>query len=179
MKNKLIFSSLTIVALILSACASTTPMPSTATVAPVVPVTGLSTDTPVPAMPTDTVAVSTAAPSGPAVVNVAQNSSLGSILVDVKGMTLYLFTQDTPNTSTCYGGCVGYWPPLLTSGAPVGGMGVSASMLGTTKRTDGTTQVTYNGWPLYYFASDKSAGDTTGEGVQNAWYVVTPDGMKK
>ncbi len=60
------------------------------------------------------------------------------------------------------------WPPLLTTGAPTAGSGVTASMLGTTKRTDGTTQVTYNGWPLYYYVSDKAAGDTTGENVQGS-----------
>jgi predicted lipoprotein with Yx(FWY)xxD motif len=117
--------------------------------------------------------------SGAATINVGQNSTLGSFLVDSKGMTLYIFTKDTPNTSTCYGGCAGYWPPLLTTGAPIAGTGVTASMLGTTKRTDGTTQVTYNGWPLYYYVSDKAAGDTTGENVQSTWFVITPAGMQK
>ena len=112
-------------------------------------------------------------------VDVGQNASLGSFLVDSKGMTLYLFTQDTPNTSTCYSTCATAWPPLLTSAAPTAGAGVTASMLGTTKRTDGTTQVTYNGWPLYYWKNDKVAGDTTGENVQNVWFVVTPAGVKK
>ncbi|MGD0751228.1 MAG: hypothetical protein ABSA23_07450 [Anaerolineales bacterium] len=67
----------------------------------------------------------------------------------------------------------------MTSGAPTAGTGVTASMLGTTKRTDGTTQVTYNGWPLYYWVNDKVAGDTTGENVQNVWFVITPGGAKK
>jgi predicted lipoprotein with Yx(FWY)xxD motif len=116
--------------------------------------------------------------SSGAVVNVGQNSALGSFLVDSKGMTLYLFTKDTPNTSACYGGCASYWPPLLTSGAPVAGSGVTASMLGVTKRTDGSMQVTYNGWPLYYYVSDKAAGDTTGENVQSVWFVITPAGMR-
>jgi predicted lipoprotein with Yx(FWY)xxD motif len=117
--------------------------------------------------------------AGGAVVNVGQNSSLGPILVDANGMTLYLFTQDSPNTSSCYDGCSGYWPPLLTTGSPSAGTGVTASLLGTTTRTDGTIQVTYNGWPLYTYVSDKAAGDTTGENVQGSWFVVTPDGMKK
>jgi predicted lipoprotein with Yx(FWY)xxD motif len=94
-------------------------------------------------------------------------------------MTLYLFTKDTPKTSNCYDSCAAAWPPLLTDGAPTPGSGVDASLLGTTTRTDGSTQVTYNGWPLYYFANDKAAGDTTGEGIQNVWYVVTPEGMQK
>jgi predicted lipoprotein with Yx(FWY)xxD motif len=124
-------------------------------------------------------AATPAAATGPAVVDVGQNANLGSFLVDSKGMTLYLFTQDTPNTSTCYASCATAWPPLLTSGAPTAGAGVTASLLGTTKRTDGTTQVTYNGWPLYYWRNDKVAGDTTGENVQNVWFVVTPAGVKK
>jgi predicted lipoprotein with Yx(FWY)xxD motif len=124
-------------------------------------------------------AAAPASASAGAVVNIAQNAALGSFLVDAKGMTLYLYTKDTPNTSNCYNGCAAYWPPLLTSAAPVAGTGVTASMLGTTKRTDGTMQVTYNGWPLYYYMSDNAAGDTTGENVQNVWFVITPAGMQK
>jgi predicted lipoprotein with Yx(FWY)xxD motif len=117
-----------------------------------------------------------AAPSGPAMVNVAINAKFGSILTDDKGMSLYLFTNDTPNTSTCYNKCATFWPPLLTAGKPAGGSGVDATKFGTTTRTDGTTQVTYNGWPLYYYAKDKQPGDVTGEGVTNNWYVVSPTG---
>jgi predicted lipoprotein with Yx(FWY)xxD motif len=149
MKKKILFSSLMIVAFTLSACASGTPTPSAVQ------------------------------PSGPATINVSQNATMGSLLVDSKGMTLYLYTTDTPNTSNCYGPCAVAWPPLLTAGAPIAGSGVTASMLGTTTRTDGTTQVTYNGWPLYYYQTDKAAGDTTGENVQNVWFVVTPAGAKK
>jgi predicted lipoprotein with Yx(FWY)xxD motif len=149
MKNKILFSSLIIVALILSACASATPTPSAIQ------------------------------PTGPATVNVSQNATLGSFLVDSKGMTLYLYTTDTPNTSNCYGPCATAWPPLLTNGAPIAGSGVTGSLLGTTTRTDGTTQVTYNGWPLYYFQTDKVAGDTSGENVQGVWFVITPAGVKK
>lgn len=117
--------------------------------------------------------------AGGAMVNVSQNAALGSFLVDSKGMTLYLFTKDTPNTSNCYTGCIAYWPPLLTNGSPVAGTGVTATLLGTTTRTDGSTQVTYNGWPLYYYIGDKAAGDTTGENVQNVWFVITPAGVQK
>jgi predicted lipoprotein with Yx(FWY)xxD motif len=178
--KRILVPTFIVLALLASACASATP-----TAAPVVPVTGptattapvMPTDTVAAAMPTDTVAA--AMPSGPAVVNVGQNTALGSILVDSNGMTLYIFTKDTPNTSTCYGGCAKAWPPLLTTGAPTGGTGVTASMLGTTTRTDGTTQVTYNGWPLYYFDSDAAAGDTKGEGVATSWYVMTPAGTQK
>jgi predicted lipoprotein with Yx(FWY)xxD motif len=149
MKKKILFSSLMIVAFTLSACASATPTPSAVQ------------------------------PSGPATINVSQNATMGSFLVDSKGMTLYLYTTDTPNTSNCYGPCATAWPPLLTNGTPIVGTGVTASLLGTTTRTDGTTQVTYNGWPLYYFQTDKVPGDTTGENVQGVWFVITPAGVKK
>jgi predicted lipoprotein with Yx(FWY)xxD motif len=112
-------------------------------------------------------------------VNMGQNAALGSFLVDSKNMTLYLYTKDSPNTSNCYDQCATYWPPLLTTGDPAAGTGLTASMLGTTKRTDGTLQVTYNGWPLYYYVGDKVAGDTKGENVQGVWYVITPAGVQK
>jgi predicted lipoprotein with Yx(FWY)xxD motif len=94
-------------------------------------------------------------------------------------MTLYLYTQDTANTSTCTGSCAASWPPFLTNGAPVAGTGVTASMLGTITRADGTTQVTYNGFPLYYSNQDTAAGATNGEGVGSNWYVMTPAGTQK
>jgi predicted lipoprotein with Yx(FWY)xxD motif len=116
--------------------------------------------------------------SGPANVMVGKNDTLGSFLVDDKGMTLYLFTKDTPNTSNCYDKCATAWPPLLTAGNPVMGAGVDDSKLGTTTRKDGSVQVTYAGWPLYYFAKDTKAGDTTGQGVGSVWYVISPDGKQ-
>jgi predicted lipoprotein with Yx(FWY)xxD motif len=128
------------------------------------------------AAPAATQAPAAAAPSGPAHVALGKSDALGSFLVDDKGMTLYLYTKDTPNTSVCYDKCATAWPPLLTSGAPLGDTGLDASKFGTTSRTDGTTQVTYNGWPLYYFAKDKQAGDTTGQKVGSVWFVVSPAG---
>jgi predicted lipoprotein with Yx(FWY)xxD motif len=169
MKTKFLLSSLTLLALIVSACAPApaTPMPPAATSAPVVPVTGSSTNTPAPAP---------ALPGGPAAVNVGQSAALGSFLVDSKGMTLYIFTKDTPNISNCTGACANNWPPLLTNGAPIAGTGVSASLLGILTRADGGIQVTYNGLPLYYFAADKASGDTRGQAVKNVWYVLDPSG---
>jgi predicted lipoprotein with Yx(FWY)xxD motif len=114
--------------------------------------------------------------TGEAAVNVGQNDTLGSFLTDEKGMTLYLFTKDTPNTSNCYDKCATAWPPLLTSGDPVAGEGVDGALLGTTNRTDGTVQVTYNGWPLYYYEKDKAPGDVTGQDVGGVWYVVSTAG---
>ena len=108
------------------------------------------------------------AADGPA-VDVA-TSGLGDILVDADGVTLYLFTPDAQGASTCYDQCATNWPPL--EGAVSAGEGVDASLLGTVERTDGTVQATYNGWPLYYFASDEAAGDTNGQSLQDVWWVV-------
>jgi len=118
------------------------------------------------------------AASGATMVNLGKNDKLGSFLVDDKGMTLYLFTKDMPNTTTCYDKCATAWPPLLTTGSPVAGEGVDASKFGTTNRTDGTVQVTYNGWPLYYYAKDKAPGDVVGQDVGGVWYVVSAAGDK-
>jgi predicted lipoprotein with Yx(FWY)xxD motif len=124
-------------------------------------------------------------PSAPAAatatVSVAMNGKLGQILVDGNGRTLYLFEADKGSSSTCYGACATYWPPLLTGGAPMAGTGVNLSMLGTTRRTDGTTEVTYGGHPLYYVVTDHNPGDATGQAVSNfgaAWYVVGTNGSK-
>jgi len=117
-----------------------------------------------------------AAEAGPATVSLGTNDTLGSFLVDDKGMTLYLFTKDTPNTTVCYEKCAVAWPPLLTTGDAVAGEGVDASLLGTTTRTDGTIQVTYNGWPLYYYEKDKAPGDVVGQDVGGVWYVVSAEG---
>jgi len=120
---------------------------------------------------------STEAPSaGGVLVKVAQKEGLGAFLVDSRGRTLYLFLADTPTRSACTGGCAENWPPLLTSGAAQAGEGVDASKLGTLAREDGTTQVTYNGHPLYYFAGDAQAGDTHGQGIGGKWYLVSPAG---
>ena len=102
------------------------------------------------------------------------DSSLGSILVDGKGMTLYLFTKDTTNTSNCTGQCLVAWPRLI--GKPTAGKGVDDSKLGSFTRTDGSTQATYNGWPLYYWQKDTKPGDVTGQDVNNVWFVLDRDG---
>ncbi len=115
-------------------------------------------------------------PAAGSTVQVGKNGALGSFLVDDKGMTLYLFTKDTPNTATCYDKCATNWPPLLTTGAPVAGEGVDASKLGTAARTDGAVQVTYNGWPLYYYAKDVAPGDVVGQDVGGVWFIVSPAG---
>ena len=131
------------------------------------------------------VVASTPSPAPPvatgALINVG-STKLGQVLVDSRGLTVYLFLADKGTASSCNSAsCVQYWPPVLTSGAPQAGAGVDAALLSTTARADGGTQVTYAGHPLYRFAPDKNAGDVTGQGV-NAfgapWYVVSPSGSQ-
>jgi predicted lipoprotein with Yx(FWY)xxD motif len=113
-----------------------------------------------------------------ATVGVA-SSGFGNILVDSQGRTIYLFQQDTGTKSTCSGECASDWPPVRVSGQPKAGSGVNTSMLGTTPRSDGKPQVTYNGHPLYLFEGDSSAGDTNGQAITAfgaAWYVMSPAG---
>ncbi|MDO8530975.1 MAG: hypothetical protein Q7T26_02235 [Dehalococcoidia bacterium] len=109
-------------------------------------------------------------------VNIAKNATLGAVLADASGRTLYLFAKDEKNKSTCTGGCAQTWPPLLSKDAPKAGEGVTAAMLGTITRADGFTQVTYNGLPLYYFARDEKPGDVKGQNVGGNWFVVNPAG---
>jgi predicted lipoprotein with Yx(FWY)xxD motif len=108
-------------------------------------------------------------------------TSLGRILVDSKGRTLYLFEKDKNHHSACYGQCAAYWPPLLSHGKPLARPGVRRSLLGTTRRANGTTQVTYGGHPLYRYSGDTKPGQTTGEGLHffgGGWDVVSPAGKK-
>ncbi|HEY6758697.1 MAG TPA: hypothetical protein VI318_04380 [Baekduia sp.] len=111
-----------------------------------------------------------------------RHTSLGTILVDSKGRTLYLFEKDKTSKSTCSGACATNWPPMTTSGKPTASGSAKASKLGTSKRSDGSTQVTYNGHPLYLFVADKNKpGSTKGEGVDAfgaEWYVVGTNGKK-
>ena len=119
-----------------------------------------------------------AARGGGTVVSTAK-TSLGGVLVDSRGDTLYLFAKDTNGMSACTGQCATFWPPLIASGKPLAAAGAKASLLGTTKRADGRMQVTYNGHPLYTFTKDTKKGQTNGEGV-NAfgakWYALSPAG---
>jgi predicted lipoprotein with Yx(FWY)xxD motif len=116
-------------------------------------------------------------------VRTGQVKGLGTVLVDGQGLTLYLFVPDKQSgASTCYNACAQGWPPLLLPTGvttPVAGSGVKTSLLGTTPRTDGTTQVTYNKWPLYLWVGDSEPGQATGQGLNNLgglWYVLAPDG---
>jgi predicted lipoprotein with Yx(FWY)xxD motif len=127
---------------------------------------------------TSSTAATTATSATPASVGTA-STALGTILVDSQGRTLYLFTHDSGSTSTCTGACATAWPPLTSSGAPTASSAANASLLGTTKRADGSTQVTYAGHPLYRFVKDVSPGQTNGQGVTafgGSWFAVTAAG---
>lgn len=133
----------------------------------------------------DTTTTSTSAPdasdtttadgNGAAAVAVG-DTSLGPVLVDGDGMTLYLFTPDGGGAPTCEGSCAELWPPLVADAEPTAGEGIDASLLGTAERPDGSTQVTYAGHPLYRYAQDSEPGDVTGQGVNDVWFAVSPDG---
>ena len=132
----------------------------------------------------ETTAASAAGDSAPSsgsamVLTVASAPKIGPVLVDSKGFTVYDFHKDKGTTSSCYGACAGVWPPVLTEGAPQTGEGAIAAKLGTTKRKDGTTQVTYAGHPLYTYVSDKKPGEATGNDVDSfgaEWYALQGSG---
>ena len=106
-------------------------------------------------------------------------TKLGNVLATSSGRTLYLFMADKHGRSACYGKCATFWPPLMKKGALHAGAGVKSNLLGTTKRKNGTLQVTYKGHPLYLFKLDKGAGQVAGQGQNffgGRWYVVSAAG---
>ena len=126
------------------------------------------------------VAASQAAGAKGPVVSTA-TTSLGRILVDARGHTLYLFGKDKNGKSACSGACAVAWPPLIASGKPRAGAGAKASRLGTTRRADGRLQVTYNRHPVYTFVKDTKQGQTNGEGLNafgGTWAALSPAGAK-
>ena len=157
MRSKLLVTFVLGLSMVLAACA-----PQAA------PTQAAAPNTPVPVIPNTG---SSSSGSGDTVM-VADNPTLGNILVDSNGMTLYLFTKDNGTTTACTGICAVNWP-ALTNSAPTAGSGADASLLGTTPDTN---QVTYNGHLLYTFAKDKNPGDINGEGLLGAWYAVSPTG---
>ena len=125
-------------------------------------------------------AASSSSGSGGASIKLA-SSKLGKILVDAQGRTLYLFEADKGAMSACDGACASVWPPLTTKSHPQAGAGISPSKLGTAKRSDGSTEVTYNGHPLYTYAGDSAPGQTSGQGIDGfgaEWYALTAAGDK-
>ncbi len=130
---------------------------------------------------------STAAPAlqrGPVEeIKVTTIAGLGPVLVDGQGIAVYMFTTDQRGSpSRCYDVCAVQWPPLVlprSTSRPIAGPGIRADLLGTAPRTDGTTQITYHGWPLYLWPPDRVPGTATGQALTNAggrWYVLDADG---
>lgn len=116
------------------------------------------------------------AAAGPARIEIVTTTTAGPVLTDGDGRVLYLFTRDERNTTNCSGQCAVTWPPLMTDGAPIAGAGVAANQLRTIARPEGGQQVTYNGWPLYYFRQDAAPKETKGQNVGGNWFVVSPEG---
>jgi predicted lipoprotein with Yx(FWY)xxD motif len=124
------------------------------------------------------VAASAMAAPSHSTVKVVRTASLGKVLATSGGLTLYHYTDEKGGKIDCKGGCAKLWPPLLVkAGAkPTVGPGLSAAKLGTIKRPDGGTQVTYRGYALYRYAPDKKAGDVKGQGLAKQWFVIAPTG---
>ena len=124
---------------------------------------------------------STAASSGAAMVSAANVAKLGRVLVNSRGFTIYDFHKDDGPQSSCYGACAEAWPPLTTDGSPNATEGAMASKLGTSKRKDGTMQVTYAGHPLYTYTGDSKPGEANGNDVDAfgaQWYALQPNGQE-
>jgi predicted lipoprotein with Yx(FWY)xxD motif len=120
--------------------------------------------------------------SKPAAATVAAaHTRLGTVLANAQGRTLYLFEKDKGTASSCYGACASVWAPLTTGAKAAAGSGIAPAKLGTSKRTDGKTVVTYGGHPLYTYAGDAKTGDVKGQGLDQfgaEWYVLAPSGRK-
>jgi predicted lipoprotein with Yx(FWY)xxD motif len=166
-----------VVAACSSASATTNPTAAPAAAAATsAPVAAALSTTPAPAA-----AAGAASPTAAAyTVAVAETSAIGKFLTGEDGKTLYTLKSDSTNSTTCTGACATNWPPftLDTGETTVAGAGVTG-VLGTFTRPEGTTQVTYAGMPLYYFAGDTKAGDTTGQGIKGVWFVASPDAKAK
>jgi predicted lipoprotein with Yx(FWY)xxD motif len=179
--KKFVFGISMLLVLVVAACSPSVPAETDMTEAP----TDESMDEPTPMMTEEEMAAETEEemaaeteepmPAGDPAIMVAE-TGLGPTLVGPDGMTLYMFVNDGPGESACYDSCATTWPPLLVEGEPVAGEGTDPALLGTTERNDGSLQLTYNGMPLYYYAQDSAAGDTNGQGVGGAWYIVNPAG---
>ena len=114
----------------------------------------------------------------PGITITSSGSDFGPMLFDASQQAIYIWEVETTSEARCYGDCADAWPPVLTDGAPVAAGDVSAAMLGTTTRSDGTTQVTYNGHPLYYYAHE-APGEVRCHNVAThggLWWVIQPDG---
>ncbi len=158
-----------------AATATPTAAPTTPAPTVTIPATGTAAGTATATQAATAVATGTATGAAPVTVKLGGTQALGPFLVDVNGMTLYTFANDTAGTSTCTGGCAENWPPLTVAPgtALVAGEGVPGT-LATITRADGSLQVTYNGHPLYHYRGDTAPGDAKGQGFSNLWFVAAP-----
>jgi predicted lipoprotein with Yx(FWY)xxD motif len=155
--------------IILAACGSSGSSPAATSAPTAAPTTAAASEAPGSAAP------ASAPATGDLTVNLA-DTSLGSVLVDGSGRTLYIFTADSGGKSVCNGDCAGTWPPLLGDAVPAVGTGLDAAGFATITRDDGSSQVSFHGMPLYYFAADAAAGDTKGQGIGGKWFVIGANG---
>jgi predicted lipoprotein with Yx(FWY)xxD motif len=165
MRTSILSGSIVAVAMLLAACGGSGSATQPPAATPVAATAAPATPAPVATEP------ATGASEAP--VGLA-DTPLGKVLVDGKGMTLYMFTADSGGSSSCYDDCATNWPPLLGTAVPDAGL--DASLFGTTERKDGSSQVVFNGMPLYLFAGDTAAGETNGQGLNTKWYVLGADG---
>jgi len=185
MKYQTLWGALLLLVLLVTACApaatevpTMTVEPTTTPTEPVMTESPVATESPAATEPATESPTAGVPVTGEATVMVSEVGTFGPALVDAEGRTLYLFTNDTQNsgTSACSGDCLAAWPPVVSQGAPVAGTGLDATLLGTITRDDGTIQVTYNGWPLYYYVDDAAPGDAMGQGMNSVWFLVSPTG---
>lgn len=177
-RRSLLLPALLAVLAVVAACSSPSGAASPSAAAPSVAASEAPSEAPA-SEPASEAPASAAASGGAAVTELkVAESSLGQIITDGAGMTLYAFTPDEAGTPTCYDGCAEAWPPVVggdTTGITVGA-GMDATKLSTVERTDGIRQLKYGTWPLYYFANDAAAGDVNGQGLNEVWYVIAPSG---
>jgi predicted lipoprotein with Yx(FWY)xxD motif len=173
-----------IAAMVIAGCGSSSSSSSTTTTE-ASETTAAETETKEAAPAKEEAAAETKAePEGEATpISLGEAAGVGKILVDSEGMTLYYFQKDQKGSgkSKCEGACAEAWPPLITEGEPEAMKGVKAAMLGTIERKDGSTQVTYAGWPLYTFVADKKPGEDNGtdsKGFGASWYPLHSNGKK-
>jgi predicted lipoprotein with Yx(FWY)xxD motif len=166
-------------ALLAAGCGSSSKSSSATSAASAYPTAGQTTSS---AATTSSATATTPASGGGTTVTVKHASKLGPILAaSSKKLTVYMFEGDKGAVSSCSGACASVWPPVTTSGAPTVAGTANSADLGTITRSDGTTQVTYKGHPLYFFARDKDSGDAYGQGVHgfgSDWYALSPSGSK-
>jgi predicted lipoprotein with Yx(FWY)xxD motif len=169
--------------LVLSACGdddatsttATTGAATTTTAAAATTTSDATTTTGAATTTTEAATTTTVATTGRFLTTI-DDDDLGEILVDHDGFTLYLFLPDNQSTPTCNGTCATTWPPFEDDGEVGAGADVDPALLGSVARTDGSLQVTYNGWPLYYYLPDVTPGDTGGQGIGGNWWAIDDGG---